>query len=49
MILLIQKMSSFFINNTTPNFTFIKPSGNHVDAERFKELILGDIVEEKNS
>ena len=48
MSLLIQKkMSSFFVNNTTTDFLFIRPSGNPIDAKGFEPMISGDIVQEK--
>ena len=42
-----KKMASFFINNATPNFLFIRPSGNPIDAEGFEQMITDDIVQEK--
>ena len=42
-----KKMASFFIDNATPDFLFIRPSGNPIDAKRFKQMITGDIVQEK--
>ena len=48
MSLLIQKkMASFFVNNATPDFLFIRPSGNPIDAKGFEQMITGDIVQEK--
>ena len=48
MSLLIQKkMASFFVNNATPAFLFIRPSGNPIDAKGFAQMINGDIVQEK--
>ena len=41
------KMASFFINNGTPDFLFIRPSGNPIDAHGFKQMISGDVVQEK--
>ena len=29
-----KKMASFFVNNATPDFLFIRPSGNPIDAKR---------------
>ena len=43
-----KKMASFFINNATPDFLFIRPSGNPIDAEGFENIISGDIVQEKS-
>ena len=31
-----EKMASFFINNATSDFLFIRPSGNPINAEGFK-------------
>ena len=42
-----KKMASFFGENATPDFLFIRPSGNPIDAEGFKNIISGDIVQEK--
>ena len=39
-------MASFFINNATQDFLFIRPSGNPIDAEGFKQMISGDVVQE---
>ena len=46
MSLLIQKMDSFFIKNTTPEFLFIRPSGNPIDSKGFGQMITSDIVQE---
>ena len=40
-------MASFFVNNATADFLFIRPSGNPIDAKGFEEMISGDIVQEK--
>ena len=40
-------MASFFVNNATPDFLFIRPSGNPIDAEGFEKMISGDVVQEK--
>ena len=40
-------MASFFVNNATPDFLFIRPSGNPIDAKGFKQMISVDIVQEK--
>ena len=42
-----EKMASFFINNATSDFLFIRPSGNPINAEGFKKMISGDVVQEK--
>jgi len=42
-----KKMASFFVDNATPDFLFIRPSGNPIDAEGFKQMISGDVVQEK--
>ena len=43
-----QKMGSFFVNNATPDFLFIRPSGNPITAEGFEEMMnSGDVVQEK--
>ena len=40
-------MASFFINNATSDFLFIRPSGNPINAEGFEKMISGDVVQEK--
>ena len=43
-----EKMSSFFMNNATPDFLFIRPSGNPISAKGFEEMMnSGDVVQEK--
>ena len=43
-----KNMASFFVNNATPDFLFIRPSGNPIDAEGFEQMITsGDVVQEK--
>ena len=42
-----KKMASFFVDNATPDFFFIRPSGNPIDAKGFEQMITGDIVQEK--
>ena len=42
-----EKMSSFFLNNATSEFLFIRPNGNYIDAEWFKQMISDVIVQEK--
>ena len=39
-----KKMASFFIENATPNFLFIRPSGNPIDAKGVEQMITGEIV-----
>ena len=41
------KMASFFIDNATSDFLFIRPSGNPINAEGFEKMISGDVVQEK--
>ena len=42
-----KRMASFFVDNATPDFLFIRPSGNPIDAKGFEQMITGDIVQEK--
>ena len=42
-----KKMASFFVNNATSDFLFIRPSGNPINAEGFEKMISGDVVQEK--
>ena len=43
-----QKMGSFFVNNATQDFLFIRPSGNPISAKGFEEMMnSGDVVQEK--
>ena len=42
-----KKMASFFVNTATPDFLFIRPSGNPIEAKGFEQMITGDIVQEK--
>ena len=42
-----EKMATFFINNATPDFLFIRPSGNPINANEFEKMISGDVVQEK--
>ena len=42
-----KKMASFFVNKATPDFLFIRPSGNPIDAKGFEKMISGDVVQEK--
>ena len=42
------KMGSFFVKNATPDFLFIRPSGNPISAKGFEEMMnSGDVVQEK--
>ena len=44
-----QKMGSFFVNNATSEFLFIRPSGNPISAKGFEEMMTsGDVVQEKS-
>ena len=40
-------MASFFVNNATPDFLFIRPSGNPIDAKGFEQMITSQLVQEK--
>ncbi len=41
-------MSSFFVHNSTPDFLFIRPSGNPISAKGFEEMMnSGDVIQEK--
>ena len=43
-----EKMGSFFVKNATSDFLLIRPSGNPINAEGFKEMMTsGDVVQEK--
>ena len=43
-----EKMGSFFMNNATPDFLFIRPSGNPISAKGFEKMMnSGDVVQEK--
>ena len=43
-----QKMGSFFVNNATEDFLFIRPSGNPLTANEFQEMMnSGEVVQEK--
>ena len=40
-----ERMASFFVENTTPDFLFIRPSGNPIDAKGFQAMFSsGDVV-----
>ena len=44
-----ERMGSFFLDNATPNFLFIRPSGNPIDAKGFEEMwSSGDLVIESS-
>ena len=47
MVLLIQKIASFFVKNLTLDFLFIIPSRNPINAEVFEQIISFDAVQEK--
>ncbi len=41
-------MGPFFMNNATPDFLFIRPSGNSISPNGFEEMMnFGDAVQEK--
>ena len=41
-------MGSFFINNATLDFLFIRPNGNPLSAKGFEEMMnSGDVMQEK--
>ena len=42
-----KKMASFFVDNATLDFLFIRPSGNPIDAKGFEKMITDDIFQEK--
>ena len=43
-----EKMGSFFVNNATSDFLFIRPSGNPLNAKGFEQMMTsGDVVQEK--
>ena len=42
-----ETMASFFVENATSDFLFIRPSGNPINAEGFEKMISGDVVQEK--
>ena len=42
-----EKMASFFVENGTSEFLFIRPSGNPIDAKGFKQILSSDVVQEK--
>ena len=43
-----QHMGSFFVNNATSDFLFIRPSGNPITAKGFEEMMnSGDVIQEK--
>ena len=42
-----KKMASFFVNNSTTDFLFIRPSGNPIEVKGLEQMITGDIVQKK--
>ena len=43
-----QNMGSFFLKNATPEFLFIRPSGNPLSSKGFEEMMnSGDVIQEK--
>ena len=42
-----KKIASFFVNNATSDFIFIRPSGNPIDAKGFEKSMTDEIVQEK--
>ncbi len=42
-----KKMASFFLDNATKDFLFIRPSDNPINAKGFEQMIAVDIVKEK--
>ena len=40
-------MITFFVDNATPDFLFIIPTGNPIDAKGFELIITDDLVQEK--
>ena len=40
-------MASFFVGDATPEFLFIRRSGNPIDSKGFEQMITSDIVQEK--
>ena len=40
-------MASFFIDNATPHFLFIRPNGNPIELKGLEQMITGDIVQKK--
>ena len=44
-----ENMGSFFVNNATSDFLFIRPSGNPINAKGFEKMMTsGDVVQEKS-
>ena len=39
-----KKNGLIFVNNATPDFLFIRPSRNPIDAKGFEQMITGDTV-----
>ena len=46
-LLIPKKWLHFFFENSTPDFLFIRQSGDPINAKEFKQLITGDIKNEK--
>ena len=45
-----KKMGSFFVNNATSDFLFIRPSGNPITAKGFEKMMLsGDVIQEESA
>ena len=42
-----EKMASFFVENATQDFLFIRPSGNPIDAKGFQQMITHVMVQER--
>ena len=40
-------MALLVVDNSTPEFFFIRPSGNTRDSRGFKQMITRDMVQEK--
>ena len=40
-------MASFFVDNASPNFLFIRTSSNPIDPKGFEQMIAGDISSRK--
>ena len=44
-----ENIGSFFINNATSDFLFIRPSGNPINAKGFEKMMTsGDVIQEKS-
>ena len=40
-----KKRTSFFIDNATTDFLFIRPTGKPIDAKSFEQMITCDIAQ----